>query len=290
MMVAIVTTMMAACSAHKNTAKSRFWQSFTAKYNTYYNGTLAFKDGEQAQEQGNKDNCTELIPLYMTGNKATVKLGSSNYATAIEKCQKTIKQHSITVKPKWSKKRPKTLKDKLWLSQKEYNPFLHRAWFLMGEAQFRTGEYMEAASTFAYIQLLYATKPNVVARARMLEAKCYAELEWFYDAENILMRAQRDSFPTKLNYLKAQVNADLDVRQKRYEAAIPNLQLAVKKEKRSLEKAVGISSPARASRLRRKSGFWSSRSMSLPTWRLLRDQGESTSKQLSAWYRALSRS
>jgi len=225
------------CSNTKNTPITRRVQAFKARYNTYYNGTLAFKDGEQAQEQGNKDNCTELIPLYMTGNKATVKLGSSNYATAIEKCQKTIKQHSITVKPKWSKKRPKTLKDKLWLSQKEYNPFLHRAWFLMGEAQFRTGEYMEAASTFAYIQLLYATKPNVVARARMLEAKCYAELEWFYDAENILMRAQRDSFPTKLNYLKAQVNADLDVRQKRYEAAIPNLQLAVKKEKRSLEKA-----------------------------------------------------
>jgi hypothetical protein len=34
----VVSILMAACSAHKNTARSRFWQSFTAKYNTYYNG------------------------------------------------------------------------------------------------------------------------------------------------------------------------------------------------------------------------------------------------------------
>ncbi|MBQ9363460.1 MAG: tetratricopeptide repeat protein [Bacteroidaceae bacterium] len=229
--------LVAACSNTKNTPVTRRVQAFKARYNTYYNGTLAFIDGRQAQEQGNKDNCTELIPLYMTGNKGTVKMGGSNYSTAIEKCQKTIKQHSITVKPKWNKNRPKTLKEKLWLSQKEYNPFLHKAWFMMGESQFRRGEYLEAASTFAYIQLLYATKPNIVARARMLEAKCYAEMEWFYDAEDIVSRAQRDSFPTNLNYLKAQVNADLDIRQKRYESAIGNLKIAAKKEKRSLQKA-----------------------------------------------------
>ncbi len=227
---------VAACSNTKNTPITRRVQAFKARYNTYYNGTLAFKDGQLAQEQGNKDNCTEIIPVYMTGNKATVKMGGSNYATAIEKCQKTIKQHSITVKPKWNKSRPKTLKERLWLSQKEYNPFLYRAWFLMGESQFRRGEYMEAASTFAYMQLLYATKPNILARARMLEAKCYAEMEWYYDAEGIISRAQRDSFPKNLNYLQAQVNADLDVRQKRYEDAITNLKVAVRKEGRSLQK------------------------------------------------------
>ena len=44
------------CSSQKNTAKSRFWQSFTAKYNTYYNGTLAYIDGSLEKEKGNKDN------------------------------------------------------------------------------------------------------------------------------------------------------------------------------------------------------------------------------------------
>jgi len=233
-MVAIA--IFVSCSTKKNTAITRRVQAFKAHYNTYYNGEVAYKDGILSQEEGNKDNFTEIIPLYMTGNVATSKLGKSNFDRAVEKCQKTIKQHSITVRPQWKSNKAKTPKDKIWLSQKEYNPFLYKAWFLMGESQFRKGEYMEAASTFAFIQRTYSSNPNIVAKARMLEAKCYAELEWFYDAEDILSRAQRDSFPTNLNYLKASVSADMQLRQQKYVEAIPNVLAAIKKEKRSLEK------------------------------------------------------
>ena len=59
------------CSTKNNTSKSRFWHSFTARYNTYYNGHVAYKEGFEAQEKGNKDNYTEVLPMYMTGNKAT---------------------------------------------------------------------------------------------------------------------------------------------------------------------------------------------------------------------------
>lgn len=211
--------------------------AFKGRYNTYFNGHEAFKEGRQLQEDGNKDNFTELIPMFVTGNKATVKIGVSNFDRAIEKSQKTIKTHSITARPEWKKSRPKTAKDRIWLSQKEYNPFLWRAWFLMGEAQFRKGEYMEAASTFAYIQRLYFHKPNLVARARLLEARCYAEMEWFYDAEDLISRAQRDSFPKNLNPLKAAVLGDIQLRQKQYPEAILNIEKALKSEHRKLPKA-----------------------------------------------------
>lgn len=211
--------------------------AFKGRYNTYFNGHEAFKEGRQLQEDGNRDNFTELIPLFVTGNKATVKIGVSNFDRAIEKSQKTIKTHSITARPEWKKSRPKTAKDRIWLSQKEYNPFLWRAWFLMGEAQFRKGEYMEAASTFAYIQRLYFHKPNLVARARLLEARCYAEMEWFYDAEDLISRAQRDSFPKNLNPLKAAVLGDIQLRQKQYPEAILNIEKALKSEHRKLPKA-----------------------------------------------------
>ena len=211
--------------------------AFKARYNTYFNGNEAYKEGRQLQEDGNKDNFTELIPLYVTGNKATQKIGVGNFDRAIEKSQKAIKIHSITARPEWKKSRPKTAKDRIWLSQKEYNPFLWRAWFLMGEAQFRKGEYMEAASTFAYIQRLYFSKPNLVARARLLEARCYAEMEWFYDAEDLISRAQRDSFPTNLNPLKAAVLGDIQLRQKQYPEAILNIEKALKAEHRRLPKA-----------------------------------------------------
>ena len=236
-MVLVALVLLCACSTQKNTALTRRVQAFKALYNTYYNGHLAFIDGRDAQNEGNKDNFTEVIPFYMQGNKATVGLGKANYDRTVEKMQKTIKQHSITVRPKWNSNRPKTAKDRLWLSQKEYNPFLYKAWFMMGEAQFRKGEFMEAASTFAYIQRLYFSKPNIVARARLLEAKCYAELEWFYEAENLVNATRRDSFPEKLEPLRSAVLADCQVRQRVYEDAIPNVKKALKRCDGSLQKA-----------------------------------------------------
>ena len=75
--------LLSACSTKNNTAKSRFWQSFTARYNTYYNGSQAFIDGNIEKENGNKDNCTELIPLYPVANKQSRELGKGNYDRAI---------------------------------------------------------------------------------------------------------------------------------------------------------------------------------------------------------------
>ena len=65
LLMVVVSLLMTACSVQKNTAKSRFWQSFTAKYNTYYNGSQAYIDGSREKEKGNKDNFTEqTAPLH----------------------------------------------------------------------------------------------------------------------------------------------------------------------------------------------------------------------------------
>ena len=155
LLLAVLVALLAmGCSTQKNTAKSRWWHSFNARYNTYYNGTLAYIEGSLAKEDGNKDNFTEIIPLYTVGNKASRDLGKSNYDRAVEKCQKAIKLHSIKRRPEWTKKRRKTERDIEWLSRKEYNPFLWKAWMLMGRSQFYKGDFDEAASTFSYMSRL----------------------------------------------------------------------------------------------------------------------------------------
>ncbi len=227
----------AACSTKKNTPMTRRIQAFKARYNTYFNGHQAYLEGIDAQRKGNKDNYTEMIPLFMTANKGTASMGKANFDRTVEKCQKTIRQHSITARPESKGNKRKTEKEKIWLSQKEYNPFLYRAWFLMGEAQFHKGEYMEAASTFAYIQRLYFSKPNIIARARILEAKCYAELKWFYEAEELLSRAGRDSIPDRLLPVRDGILADCQIGQGQYEQAIPNLRNAIRKAQGSYQKA-----------------------------------------------------
>ena len=103
---------------------TRRWHAFTGRYNTYYNGTVAYIDASLEKEKGNKDNFTERIPLYTVGNKESRDIGKAGYDLAIEKSQKTIQLHSIKAKPQWNKDRRKTPKDIEWLSRKEYNPFI----------------------------------------------------------------------------------------------------------------------------------------------------------------------
>ena len=181
------------CSTKKNTGMTRFWHGFTAKYNTYYNGTVAYIDASLEKENGNKDNYTERLPLYTVGNKASRELGSANYEIAITKSKKAIQMHSIKAKPEWKKNRRKTEKDIEWLSRKEYNPFLWKAWMLMGRSQFYQGKFDEAAATFSYVSRLYKGQPAIYGKARAWLAKCYVESDWLYDAEDVIRNMQRDS-------------------------------------------------------------------------------------------------
>ena len=227
----------AGCSAHKNTAKSRFWQSFTAKYNTYYNGSLAFIDGNLEKEKGNKDNYTEQLPLYTVGNKQSRQLGSGNFDRAIEKMEKTIKLHSIKARPEWKKNRRKTAKDIEWLNRREYNPFLWKAWMMLGKAQFQKGDFDEASATFAYISRLYQTQPMQNSLARAWLAKCYTELGWLYDAEDVIRNMGRDSIHYRTVRDWDATYANYYLRNNELEKAVPYLKRVIKCERRRTQRA-----------------------------------------------------
>ncbi len=225
------------CSTKKNTAGTRFWQAFTTRFNVYFNGNEAYKDGLKEIEAGNKDSYQEILPLYPIGNKKTVGMGASNFDRAIEKSQKAIKLHSIKKKPPRKPGKRKDPKYKKWMAQKEYNPFLHNAWMLMGKAQFQKGEFLEAASTFSYISRLYSTNPDIVADARIWLARCYTEMDWFYDAEDALEKINNDSLPKKLEPDHAAAYGNYLLRQKRFKEAIPYLLTTIKNEKHKKQKA-----------------------------------------------------
>lgn len=225
------------CSTQKNTPQSRWWHSFTARYNTYYNGTVAYIDGSLEKETGNKDNFTEMLPLYTVGNPESRTLGEANFDRTIEKCQKAIKLHSIKRRPKWTKSRKKTEKDLEWLNRKEYNPFLWKAWLLMGRAQFMKGSFDEAASTFAYMSRLYATQPAIYGRARAWLAKCYIEQDWIYDAEDVMTKMRRDSIHWRARKEWDYTYADYYIHTGQYAEAIPYLRKVIKHEMRRKQKA-----------------------------------------------------
>ncbi len=232
----LMVMLLAGCSVNKkNTASTRFYHSFTTKYNIYYNGSNAYKEGREAIEAGNTDFYADIIPLEPISNKNTVGQGSGQFDRAIEKSEKAIKLHSIRKKP--IRKQGKiSEKKRRFYSQKEFNPFLYKAWLMMGESQYWKGEYLEAAATFSYISRLYETNPDVLAVARMWMSRCYSQLDWFYDSENILQLALTEGFSSKYSKVYDYSQANYLLRQQRFEEAIPYLKRVIKHEKRKKQR------------------------------------------------------
>jgi tetratricopeptide (TPR) repeat protein len=100
----------------------------------------------------------------------------------------------------------------------------------MANSQFQKGEFTEAASTYIYISRLYENDPAIVARARIGLAQCYAELEWLYEAEDLLQRVQRDTVPELLQKDYAVAKANLLLKQQRDEEAIPHIRAGLKRK------------------------------------------------------------
>ena len=219
LIIVAVAVAIVSCSTQKNTAGSRFWHSFNARYNTYYNGQVAFTEGNLEKEKNNKDNYTELIPLYPVGNKNSRDIGKSNYQRTVEKMEKAIQRHSIKEKGK------------------EKNPFLWRAWLLMGKAEFQMGQFEEAAATFSYMARLYQGEPLMSGLARAWLAKCYTELGWRYDAEDVIRNMSRDSMDFRAVKDWDYTYANYYIREADYQKAIPYLRKAIKHERRKVQRA-----------------------------------------------------
>lgn len=229
--------LFSACSTKKNTTSTRWWHSFNARYNTYFNGSQAFIEGNIEKEKGNKDNYTEMIPLYMVGNKQSRDIGKGLYDRAIEKSEKVIRRHSIKAKPEWNSSKRKTAKDREWLGRREYNPFLWKAWLLLGKAQFQKGAFDEAAATFSYMSRLYHTQPMQSGLAKAWLAKCYTELGWMYDAEDVIRNMSRDSMDFRAVKDWDYTYANYYIRQGDYQKAVPYLRKAISHERRKVQRA-----------------------------------------------------
>ncbi len=235
--LAIVAMLAAGCSTQKNTAQSRWWHAFNTRYNTFYNGKLAYIDASLEKENGNKDNFTELLPFYTVGNKNSKELGKANYDRAIEKSEKAIHQHSIKRRPVWDKKRRKTAKDKEWLNRREYNPFIWKAWMLMGRSQFFEGNFDAAAATFSYMSRLFATQPAIYCKAQAWLAKCYTQQDRNYDAEDVIRNMERDSIHWSAQKEWDYTYALYYINTSQYTQAIPYLRKAIGHEMRRKQKA-----------------------------------------------------
>ena len=232
--------LLASCTSTKNTSGTRWYHSFNTRYNVYFNGNEAYNQALKSQLEGYTENYSEMILMYPVSALPKDKTTTGGpFDKSIEKAVKAIKMHSIQTKPERKQGKQNDPKYREFMSRKEYNPFLHNAWMLMAKSQFYNGDFLEAASTFSYISRLYESQPEIAVPAKIWKARCFTELGWFYDADDVISKLNKDQLSKNQINLLSSVYADHLVKQKQYAEAIPYMQAAIRAEKNKLQRTRG---------------------------------------------------
>ena len=220
------------CSTKKNTKSSRFYHAFTSRYNIYFNGKTSFDESLLGMQTGYKESYSEMIHMYpISAQPKDKKETGGPFDRAIEKGNKAIKLHSIKAKPAKKPGWRNDPKQRALQEQEEYNPFLKKCWLLIGQGQFYNADFLQASATFSYIARHYSQDEEMVAEARLWQARCYSEMDWFYEAEDILGKLNTNGIPKKNLKQYASVYADYLVKNKQFDDAIPYFKSAIKSEK-----------------------------------------------------------
>ena len=224
------------CSTKRNTALNRAYHNLTAHYNAYFNGRDAYRQGNKKIENSIKDDFSTYIPVFPISNETAAKSASGEMETALTKAAKVIKLHSITAKPK-RKSGSLSKKKKEFYNKTEYCNWVDDSWFLTGKSKLVNHDLYGAEEAFEYIIKEY-TSEEIKYDASIWLARTYNEMGKFNDSKNILDRIEGEKeFPKRLRKDLTLSYADLYMKWKKYEDAIPKLKTAVKLNAKKKEKA-----------------------------------------------------
>lgn len=233
----VIALLLVGCSATKNTAFTRFYHRTTTNYNINFNGRTSYQEGMDNIFKANKDNYSDVIPLFPISNHESAQAGTGQMDRSIEKCRKAIKLHSIQKKPKRDPKRWNDPEYQVFYNQTEFNSALSDAWLMLAKSEFHKADFVGAIGTFNYVSRHYANDKDIVAQCQLWTVRAYAEMGWIYEAEEVLGRVKQDELKRANSLLYAEVNADLLLKKKQYKEAIPFVKLAAQGQKRTRDKS-----------------------------------------------------
>ncbi|WP_423794665.1 tetratricopeptide repeat protein [Maribacter stanieri] len=131
-----------ACSTKKDAFINRNWHALNTKYNTLYNGNIAFEEGRNTLNDTYQDDYFEVLPIERLEVSGEIKLDSEdnnpNFLIAEEKATKAIQRHSMDIK------------------DEERNPQIDEAFLLLGKARYFDERYIPALESFNYILNKYS--------------------------------------------------------------------------------------------------------------------------------------
>ncbi|PKP10697.1 MAG: hypothetical protein CVU09_05645 [Bacteroidetes bacterium HGW-Bacteroidetes-4] len=222
LMISLLT--IQACSTKKNTVVTRSFHNLTSYYNVYYNGNEAFINGVKKIDKSFKDNYSLILPIFKYSNSEITRGSFGEMNRAIEKGSKCIQKHSIRVKPKRKDAKKQSQKDKDFYNQNEFVKWIDDSYLLIGKAHFYKHDFYAAIETFNYLIREYRSKP-IKYDAYLWLSRTYIEMGKFDQALEFLSKfeSEKNLVPEPLLGEVALTNADIRMKQKQYESAIPFL-------------------------------------------------------------------
>lgn len=226
--------LLQSCSLKKNTAASRRYTEFITRYNIHFNGHEHYVQTLKSMEQNYEDDYSQILYIHPAAAKANERAPqpTGDFTRSIEKAQKAIQLRSIKKRPARKAGKGNDPAYKAWLKREEYNPFLHNDWLMMGRSQYMNGDFLGAASTFFYISKHFGWLPTTVTEAKLWQALSYCAVDWLFEAESVLERIKdKELTDDNLKRLYAMAYADLYVRSRKWDKAIPMLDEAARLSK-----------------------------------------------------------
>lgn len=218
LLAATVFVVASGCSTKKKNFLSRGYHNLTAKYNVYWNGKEAMKEGVDKLEKSHSDDYEEILDVFPVGSSESAKSVYPQMDRAIEKGGVTIAKHSMLIKGK------------------EYVATIDDAYMLIGKAHFYKRDYVQALEMFNYVVKQYKTK-DIRFDGYMWLIRTNSELARFKDGEKILTLLEEEKkFPKKKIPELAAVKADYFIKKGNFDLAKDQLRVAINKTKRRKSK------------------------------------------------------
>ncbi len=138
-----------ACSTEKNSLLNRSFHGMNAHYNGYFNANELLRQSMETYESSLVEDFYEILPIDPVPNDEEVIGMYPAIDTAIAKCTKVIRDHSMPGNDKPSKKKS------------EHNRWIDENWTTVGQAFYLRRDYDGAMKNFSFIKKFYSNDPSL---------------------------------------------------------------------------------------------------------------------------------
>lgn len=193
----VIFLLFSACSTQKNTWMSRHFHALTAHYNIYFNGNESFQQGVSKIRKGYKDDFTQVLPIFTWDDENIAKSAASDFDRASKKASKLIALHSIKAKP-IMKREVLSEKEKPFYNKNEYNPWVEKAYLMIGKSHFYQHNYKLAQETFRFMINQFGGE-EIRLYALLWLARVYIETGEMAEAKKLMDALSNEpAFPDRL--------------------------------------------------------------------------------------------